>query len=146
MWTAPCTGASTGTGARFQAAGSSGLAEKAERVCQTSLSAFSLLNLWNKGVARARPPDQASARMEKIVTIRLLTITALSLTMTSVTAYAGYGTAGTGWNQVAADQAARAYAAEGKCYPFNGPCSAPQPAPRLHRTPYATQPRKWQPH
>jgi uncharacterized low-complexity protein len=80
------------------------------------------------------------------VTIRLLTITAVSLTMTSVAAYAGYGTAGTGWNQVAADQAARAYAAEGKCYPFNGPCSAPQPAPHLHRTPHGTQPRKWQPH
>jgi len=80
------------------------------------------------------------------VTIRLLTITAVLLTMTSVAAYAGYGTAGTGWNQVAADQAARAYAAEGKCYPVNGPCSAPQPAPHLHRTPHVTQPHKWQPH
>jgi hypothetical protein len=84
--------------------------------------------------------------MENIVMIRLLTIAAISLTMTSIAAYAGYGTAGTGWNQVAADQAARAYAAEGKCYPFNGPCSSPQPTLHLHRTPRATQPHKWQLH
>jgi len=31
-----------------------------------------------------------------------------------------------GWNQVAATAAARAYAAEGKCYPVNGPCPAPR--------------------
>jgi len=63
--------------------------------------------------------------------------------MASGAAYAGYGSAGVGWNQVAADEAARAYAAEGKCYPINGPC--PQP---LHpsQSPRATQQHKRQLH
>jgi hypothetical protein len=69
------------------------------------------------------------------MTIRLLTIiTVVSLTILSGTA----GARDSGWNQVAADEAARAYAAEGKCYPLNGPCSAPtltaQPLKHPHRT------------
>jgi hypothetical protein len=66
------------------------------------------------------------------MTIRLLTITAVTLSVVSGTAYAGKS----GWNQVAADAAARAYAAEGKCYPANGPCPAPQPILHPYRTPY----------
>ena len=81
------------------------------------------------------------------MTTRLLPIaTAVSLTMASVAAYAGYGTTGTGWNQVAADAAAHAYAAEGKCYPFNGPCPAPQSTLHPCRTPHATQQHKRQLH
>jgi len=138
------TGSSPGTGARFQAAGVSLDQVKKLDVYQ-SVGVFQSLCGQTGARDSARPPE-ASARMENIVTIRLLTVTAVLLTTTSVAAYAGYGTAGTGWNQVAADQAARAYAAEGKCYPVNGPCSAPQPAPHLHRTPHVTQPHKWQPH
>jgi hypothetical protein len=43
--------------------------------------------------------------------IRLLTITAVTLSLASDAAHAGKP----GWNQVAAESAARAYAAEGKC-------------------------------
>ena len=81
------------------------------------------------------------------MTTRLLLIaTAVSLTMASVAAYAGYGTTGTGWSQPAADGAARAYAAEGKCYPINGPCPAPPPTLHPYRTPHATQQHKPQLH
>jgi hypothetical protein len=66
------------------------------------------------------------------MTIRLLTITAVTLSVVSGAAYAGKP----GWNQVAADAAARAYAAEGKCYPANGPCPAPQPTLLPYRTPH----------
>jgi hypothetical protein len=80
------------------------------------------------------------------MTTRLLIIAAVSLTMVSFAAYAGYSTGGTGWSQPAADGAARAYAAEGKCYPFNGPCPAPQPTLHPYRTPHATQQHKRQLH
>jgi hypothetical protein len=68
--------------------------------------------------------------------IRLLPIiTAVFLTVACGVAYAGKP----GWNQVAADAAARAYAAEGKCYPANGPCPASQPTLHPYRTPIAHQ-------
>jgi hypothetical protein len=71
---------------------------------------------------------------------RLLTMTGLCLmTIMSGTLYAGWAAArSTGWNQAAADAAARAYAAEGKCYPANGPC--PVARGTLHADPplYAT--------
>jgi hypothetical protein len=82
------------------------------------------------------------------MTTRPLAITALCLiTAMSATLYAGWAEArGTGWNQVAADAAARAYAAEGKCYPSNGPCPPPpgtlNPDRSAHR--YATQQHKRQ--
>jgi uncharacterized low-complexity protein len=79
------------------------------------------------------------------VTIRPLTITAVLLIVASGTAHAGYGSAGIGWNQVAADGAARAYAAEGKCYPANGRCAASQPTLHPYQSPHATQ-RKRQLH
>jgi hypothetical protein len=72
--------------------------------------------------------DQLSRRIQ--MTIRLLTITAVTLSVVSGTAYAGKP----GWNQVTADAAARAYAAEGECYPANGPCPAPQPILHPYRT------------
>jgi hypothetical protein len=99
-----------------------------------------------QGSAAGLAPPIASARMEHLMTIRLLTITTVLSTMASVAAYAGYGTAGgAGWNQVAADAAARYYAAQGKCYPVNGPCAAP---PILHpyRPPHAAQQHKRQLH
>jgi hypothetical protein len=77
-----------------------------------------------------RPPKNG-----ELMTTRLLIIAAVSLTMVSFAAYAGR----TGWSQPAADGAARAYAAEGKCYPFNGPCAAPQPTLDPYRTSHATQ-------
>ena len=73
--------------------------------------------------------------------IQLLAITAVALTIASGAAYAGYGVGGTGWNQVAADEAARAYAAEGKCYPANGPCPPPHPALHPYRTPHVQHKR-----
>jgi len=56
--------------------------------------------------------------------IRLVPIaTAVFLAVVSGPAYGGYGVSGApGWSQPAANGAARAYAAEGKCYPINGPC------------------------
>jgi hypothetical protein len=47
--------------------------------------------------------------MENVMMIRFLTITAVTLSLASVAAHAGKP----GWNQVAAELAARAYAAEG---------------------------------
>jgi hypothetical protein len=76
------------------------------------------------------------------VTIRLLTMTAVSLIMASGSAFAGFGSSGPGWNQVAADEAARAYAAEGKCYPINGPCPGPQATLHPYRPPHATHKRQ----
>jgi len=76
------------------------------------------------------------------VTIRLLTMTAIWLIIASGSAFAGFGSSGPGWNQVAADGAARAYAAEGKCYPINGPCPAPQPTLHPYRPPHATHKRQ----
>jgi len=76
--------------------------------------------------------------------IRLVPIaTAVFLAVVSGPAYArfGGGTAGgTGWSQPAADGAARAYAAEGKCYPINGPCPAAQQTltPRILKHRYRT--------
>jgi len=75
--------------------------------------------------------------------MRPLTIAALCL-MSIASAPACVGSAaarGAGWNQVAAEAAARAYAAEGKCYAFNGPCPAPRGILYPYRTPhlYATQ-------
>jgi hypothetical protein len=65
---------------------------------------------------------------------RLLIITAVSLTVASGAAHAmGVGAAsGFGWNQVAADTSARAWAAEGWCFPggwfsWGYPCAALQP-------------------
>jgi hypothetical protein len=82
---------------------------------------------------RVQAGDRSAVRkMEDIMTIRLLTITAVTLSVVSGAAYAGKP----GWNQVAADAAARAYAAEGKCYPANGPCPAPQPTLHPYRTPH----------
>jgi hypothetical protein len=69
------------------------------------------------------------------------------ITIVSGRAYVGSAAArGAGWNQVAADAAGRAYAAEGKCSPFNGPCPALRGSPHAYRTPrlYATQQHKLQ--
>jgi len=78
--------------------------------------------------------------------MRPLTIAAVCLmTVVAGPAYVGAAAArGAGWNQAAADAAARAYAAEGKCYPFNGPCPAPPRILHPHRAPhlYATQQHK----
>jgi hypothetical protein len=77
--------------------------------------------------------------------IRLVPIaTAVFLAVVSGPAYArfGVGTAGgAGWSQPAADGAARAYAAEGKCYPINGPCPAPHQTltPRILKHRYRTR-------
>jgi hypothetical protein len=79
---------------------------------------------------------------------RALTITALCLiAIGSGTLYAGGAAArGTGFNQVAADAAARAYAAEGQCYPANGPCPAPSGTRNPNHGPhrYATEQHKRQ--
>jgi hypothetical protein len=73
--------------------------------------------------------------------IRFLAITAVTLSLASDAAHAGKP----GWNQVAAESAARAYAAEGKCYPVNGPCSTPQPTMHPYRTPHVhIQQHRWQ--
>ena len=69
------------------------------------------------------------------MTMRMLPIiTAVSLTVASGAAYAmGVGgPSGFSWNQVAADTSARAWAAEGWCFPggwlsWGYPCPAPQP-------------------
>jgi hypothetical protein len=69
------------------------------------------------------------------MTMRLLPIiTAVSLTVASSVAYAMGVGAGSGfsWNQVAADESARAWAAEGWCFPggwlpWGFPCAALQP-------------------
>ena len=78
--------------------------------------------------------------------MRPLTIAAVCLmSIVSAPAYVGSAAArGAGWNQVAADAAARAYAAEGQCYPFNGPCPAPQGIRHPYRIPpvYAIQRHK----
>ena len=76
--------------------------------------------------------DQARVGMEN--TMRPLTIAAACLMiLVSGPAHVGSAAArGAGWNQVAADAAARPSAAEGKCYPFNGPC--PVPPGILHPT------------
>jgi hypothetical protein len=70
------------------------------------------------------------------MTTRLLRIAAVCLiTLVSGTLYAGWAAArGTGWNQVAATAAARAYAAESKCYPINGPCPAPPGTPHPYKS------------
>jgi hypothetical protein len=75
------------------------------------------------------------------MTMRLLPImTAVFLNIAPGASDACCGT----WNQVAADEAARAYAAEGKCYPINGPCPASQtsvtaqPSKRSYRTLHAS--------
>ena len=77
----------------------------------------------------------------------LLVITALSLTFASGLAYGragvGAGVSGLSWNQAAADESARAWAAEGWCFPggwlsWGYPCPAPQPT--LH--PYRAHTRK----
>ncbi|HXW29406.1 MAG TPA: hypothetical protein VEK55_08575 [Xanthobacteraceae bacterium] len=75
---------------------------------------------------------------------RLPTMTGLCLMIiVSATLYAGSAAArSTGWNQVAADQAARAYAAEGKCYPANGPCPAAPGTLRADPPLYTTQRHK----
>jgi len=81
------------------------------------------------------------------MTTRLLTITAVCLiTLVSVTLCASRAAAGgSGWNQVAADAAARAYAAEGKCYLANGPCPAPgNPHPDKGPHVHPPQQYKWQ--
>ena len=65
----------------------------------------------------------------------LLIITAVSLTVASDVAYAGVGgmgVSGFSWNQAAADASARAWAAEGICFPggwfsWGVPCAALQP-------------------
>ena len=75
------------------------------------------------------------------MTMRLLPImTAVFLTIASDASDACCGT----WNQVAADGAARAYAAEGKCYPINGPCPpsqtaiTAQPSKHSYRNPHGS--------
>jgi len=79
--------------------------------------------------------------------IRLLLLTISAVTIASGAAHAGFGiSGGTGWSQPAADGAARAYAAEGKCYPINGPCPAPQPTLHPYRTPHTTQQHRRQLH
>ena len=108
---------------------------------------FAVSSASGIGCAGLRPTRSGKRKNGELMTTRLLLIaTAVSLTMASVAAYAGYGTTGTGWNQVAADAAARAYAAEGKCYPINGPCPAPPPTLHPYRTPHATQQHKRQLH
>ena len=66
----------------------------------------------------------------------LLVITAASLTFVSGLAYGmagvGAGVSGFSWNQAAAEESARAWAAEGWCFPGGWlssgyPCLAPQP-------------------
>jgi len=68
------------------------------------------------------------------MTMRMLPIiAAASLTFASGAAYAiGGGSSGFSWNQVAADTSARAWAAEGVCFPggwfsWGVPCAALQP-------------------
>jgi len=66
----------------------------------------------------------------------LLIIAAVSLTVASDVAYAGAsgaGGSGFSWNQVAADESARYWAAQGWCFPggwlsWGVPCAALQPA------------------
>jgi hypothetical protein len=66
----------------------------------------------------------------------LLIVTAVSLSVASGVAYGragvGVGVSGFSWNQAAADESARAWAAEGWCFPggwlsWGVPCPAPQP-------------------
>ena len=70
----------------------------------------------------------------------VLIITAVSLTVASGVAHAmGVGaSSGFSWNQVAADTSARAWAAEGICFPggwfsWGVPCAALQPPLPLNR-------------
>jgi len=70
----------------------------------------------------------------------LLAIAAVSLTLAPNLSYAtGAGAAaGFSWNQVAADESARAWAAEGWCFPggwfsWGFPCPAPQPSLHSNR-------------
>ena len=70
----------------------------------------------------------------------VLIITAVSLTVASGVAHAmGVGaSSGFSWNQVAADTSARAWAAEGICFPggwfsWGVPCAALQPSLYLDR-------------
>ena len=75
------------------------------------------------------------------MTMRMLPIiTAVSLTVASSVAYAMGAGAGSGfsWNQVAADESARAWAAEGWCFPggwfpWGFPCASLQPPPHPAR-------------
>jgi hypothetical protein len=73
----------------------------------------------------------------------LLVITAVSLTFVSGLAYGMAGVAagvsGFSWNQAAAEESARAWAAEGWCFPggwlsWGYPCPAPQPMLPPNRT------------
>jgi len=98
----------------------------------------------NKGRQGPAPDLRQTHERSTLVRIRLLTITAVSLIMASGSAYAGYGSAGPGWNQVAADAAARAYAAEGKCFPANGPCPAAPPTLHPYRDPHTKHKRQLQ--
>ena len=65
----------------------------------------------------------------------LLTIAALSLTVAPNLSYAAGEMS---WNQVAADESARAWAAEGWCFssgwfPWGFPCPVRQPTPHPNR-------------
>ena len=90
-----------------------------------------------------RQPKPGKIEAHKVWRISMmrmvLIITAVSLTVASGAAHAmGVGAAsGFSWNQAAADASARAWAAEGWCFPggwfsWGVPCAALQPSPYLN--------------